>query len=127
MCALSAPLASACREGGASSPEAVAAAYLSAARQGDVPALVALAPEGFDANEAATAKVAAFARVRDASIQTMLLPNDITPNEMGVDFVARDAGFKDSIRIQRFGSRWFVILGRARSPAPPFPTAQSTP
>lgn len=103
----------------------MAEAYLSAARSGDLSALVALTPADFDADADARAKIAAYALVRDANFQIELRPNDITPNELGAEFRVDGGTFKDAIRMQRIDGRWFAMLGRARN-GPTLPTAQAT-
>lgn len=119
------PLGASCAERGATSIEDATARYLAAARRGDVSAIVGLAPADFDAEAEARAKVAAYALIRDAKVDTVYQRNDITPNELGVDFVANGGAFKDSIRVQRLERRWYVMIGQSRR-APPEPTAQAT-
>lgn len=84
-----------------------------------------LAPADFDAEAEARAKVAAYALIRDASVDIVYRPNDITPNELGVEFVVNGGAFKDEVRIQYLQGRWYVMLGRART-SPTYPTAQPT-
>jgi hypothetical protein len=119
------PLGAACAERGASSREEAATRYLAAARGGDLAGIVSLAPADFDSDAEARAKVAAYGLVHDRTVEITYRPNDITPNEMGVDFVAKDVGFKDSVRVQRLGSKWYVMIGRSRS-TPAQSTAQAT-
>jgi hypothetical protein len=123
--ALIIPLGAACTERGASSPQEAATRYLAAARSADVGGIVALAPADFDADAEARTKVAAYALVRDRTIEINYRTNDITPNDLGVDFVASGIGFKDSVRVQHLGSRWYVMIGRSRS-TPAQPTAEAT-
>jgi len=124
--ALVAPLVAACAERGASSVEDAAMKYLAAVRRGDVSALVNLAPEDFEAREAAQGKATVYAAIRgsDSKIAISYHPSDITPNYVVVDFSDSGSTFTDSVPIQRLGGRWYVMLGRAKRGAPPFPTAQ---
>lgn len=119
-------LGAACAEQGAATPQAAATGYLAAAQRGDVSALVALAPETYDARSEAETKVAAYRLVRDRHIDITYRPNDITPNELAVDFTVADPPFHDVVQLQRMASRWYVLLGRSKANPPAAPTAQAS-
>lgn len=121
-----ASLGAACAERGAASAEQAAMSYLAAARRGDVSAIIGLTPTHFDAEDAARAKVAIYAPVRDLDLEIQYKPNEMLPTIVVVDVVSNDRGFRDSVAVQLLERRWYLTIGRSKIPALPVPTAQPT-
>lgn len=105
--------------------EDVGNAYVAAVRSGDRAALEKLTRPDFEVDPALDEKLALYETADGAQLRIIYLPTDITPNVVGAR--VEGGGISDRIVIQRFGSRWYLMIGQLRDqPSGPSPSPAST-
>lgn len=113
---------------GAPTATDAADAYVAALQSRDAEALRRTAPPDFDTEAAAAEKLAKYAGIDLGAIARAYIPDEMTPNIVTVRFtVATVPTFGDSVSLQRFGNRWYVMLGRVRGYTPSTTTGPRPP
>lgn len=107
---------------GLSSAEEVGTAYVAAARSQDRAALQRLTPADFEARAAIEEKIQLYRGLGARPVSVRYLPPDVTPNVVAT--IVEADGLRDQIAIQRFGSRWYLMIGQLQNQHPGPPTAQ---
>jgi hypothetical protein len=110
--------------GGAPSATSAVDAYLRALGSNDPTALRRVAPPDFDSEQAIAEKIDKYARIEVGRLRQEYVPHDVTPNIVTVRITADPLSFEDIIQVQRFGTTWYVLLGKLRGYTPG-PTSQT--